>query len=108
VEVRSAIQDQGRPANVSAAATPVASVTVALCAVALSALRHLRAGAQRLSRRPRPYVAFSFIGLALIVVALIPAIVASRHGTLGPNTAKFLFSLYFMFLSVSLMSLFFI
>lgn len=49
-----------------------------------------------------------FIGLALIVVALIPAIVASRHGTLGPNTAKFLFSLYFMFLSVSLMSLFFI
>ena len=48
------------------------------------------------------------MGLAVILVALIPAIVASRRGTLGPNTAKFLFSLYFMFLTVSLMSLFFI
>lgn len=49
-----------------------------------------------------------FMGLAVILVALIPAIVASRRGTLGPNTAKFLFGLYFMFLTVSLMSLFFI
>lgn len=49
-----------------------------------------------------------FCGLGIIIVALIPAIVSSYYGKLTANTAKFLFSLYIMFLLVSLLSLFFV
>lgn len=49
-----------------------------------------------------------FSGLAVIMVGLIPAMVSSYQGKIGTNTAKFLFSLYAIFIIVSLIGLFFV